>query len=349
MFQALVRPREPNFVGGVADKRRRKPEEARRLSLAYHPPAILAAILLASVSTTALAADPPVHVPAINPAAPLQTASADPAPKRWPPPLPLLSPSARLGPKERHGLALVHRWRSRHVMPAMGPRGEVRFLFGATMPTVVCSPMEICNISLQAGEVVTHIDLGDSVMWKVSPAVSGSGANQVTHLIIKPRDAGLHTTMDVETNRRTYAIRLVSTRFNFMPLVAFNYPDDAAAAWSAYQQTMGVDAGGLDTYANSCRGGIWVPYAISGDDPSWRPIGAWTNGRKTCVALPASVAFGTMPVLEKLNNDGGFFHGPSTSVINYRKDRNYLIFDGVLNRAVLIAGQMRVVLTRAGE
>jgi type IV secretion system protein VirB9 len=322
----------------------------------------LAAVLFASVPATVWAQSPaptnPVKVPAIQvpakagvkAAAPMRAAAADPPPAVMPPAIDMLSPSAPLGPKERHAVALVHRWRARRVMPAMGPRGEVRFLYGATMPTVVCAPLQICNIALQPGEVVTKVDIGDPVMWTVSPGISGSGPAQVTHLIVKPQDAGLHTTMDVETNRRTYAIRLVSTRYSYMPLVAFNYPDDQAAQWAAYRQTVSYEQ--PDTYANSCEGGTWIPYAISGDTPAWRPIGAWTNGRKTCIAFPAAMEYGSAPVLEKVDDDGGLFRRPTTQVVNYRKDGNYYIYDGTLDRAALISGvggaQTRVVLTREG-
>lgn len=72
--------------------------------------------------------------------------------------------------------------------------------------------------------------------WNISPGISGSGDNRVTHLIIKPADAGLVSSLVIETNRRTYAIKLVSTQHEWMPLVAFNCQDDMQSQWSAYQQ-----------------------------------------------------------------------------------------------------------------
>ena len=108
--------------------------------------------------------------------------------------------------------------------------GYVRFLFGATLPTVVCAPLQVCNLALQPGEVVNNINLGDSVRWKITPSLSGNGGSQTTHLIIKPTDAGLVSSLDIETNKRTYAIKLVSTQASWMPLVAFNYPEDATGA-----------------------------------------------------------------------------------------------------------------------
>ena len=122
-------------------------------------------------------------------------------------------------------------------MPQRGEDGVVRFLYGATLPTVVCAPLQVCDLALQPGEIVNNVNVGDKVRWNVSPGLSGSAGGQVTHLIIKPTDAGLVSSMAIETNRRTYAIKLVSTQHEWMPLVAFNYPDDMQRQWRAYQQT----------------------------------------------------------------------------------------------------------------
>ncbi|MGI4944061.1 MAG: TrbG/VirB9 family P-type conjugative transfer protein, partial [Janthinobacterium lividum] len=173
-----------------------------------------------------------------------QMASAG-VPATMPPAIPLLSPSrAVLNTKERRALSLSQRWKNRNEMPHAGEDGYVRFLFGATLPTVVCAPLQICNLSLQPGEIVNSVNLGDSVRWKVTPAISGNGGTQTTHLIIKAVDAGLTSSLDVETDRRSYAVKLVSTEAQWMPLVAFNYPDDAQAQWKAYQQQVSFGSAG---------------------------------------------------------------------------------------------------------
>jgi type IV secretion system protein TrbG len=341
--------RYPFDAGSAADKRPRKGKEARLSSTGFRLPAALAATLLAPA---AWAADPPPQVPAIQPgSANTPAASANTDQKTWPPGVQVLSPSAPLGPKERHGMALVHRWQGRHVMPAMGPRGEVRFLYGATMPTVVCAPLEITNIALQPGEIVQKLDLGDPTMWTVEPGISGTGMNQITHLLIKPADAGLVTTIDVETSRRTYAIRLSSTQRDYMPLVAFDYPSDQADLWAAYQQ-----ATAAQSMAPRPNAGSYLMYQIGGDNPPWRPIVVYSDGQKTYLEFAPAMAYGTAPVLEKLNG-GGFFSGPSTEVVNYRTYTDpergiFYIYDGVLERAELISGvggdQTRVYLTRIG-
>ena len=80
---------------------------------------------------------------------PTQGASA-PVPATMPPPIALVSPAvAPLNTKERAGVALSRRWANRSEMPHAGEDGYVRFLFGATLPTVVCAPLQVCNLALQ--------------------------------------------------------------------------------------------------------------------------------------------------------------------------------------------------------
>src|SRR6185312_10578148 len=169
---------------------------------------------------------------------PASQASAGGVPTTMPPPIRLVSPSAPLNAKEKQAVALSRRWANRRAMPHAGEDGVVRFLYGATLPTVVCAPLQVCDLALQPGEIVNNVNVGDKVRWNVAPGLSGSPAGQVTHLIIKPADAGLVSSMTVETNRRTYAIKLVSTQRSWMPLIAFNYPDDTQRQWSAYQQNV---------------------------------------------------------------------------------------------------------------
>jgi P-type conjugative transfer protein TrbG len=88
-------------------------------------------------------------------------------------------------------------------------------------------------VALQAGEQVNSIHLGDTARWTVEPAISGSGPTEVQHLIIKPMDVGLETSLVVTTNRRSYHLKLRSHRTEYMPQVAFTYPEEALAKWDA--------------------------------------------------------------------------------------------------------------------
>ncbi|MBR4738004.1 MAG: TrbG/VirB9 family P-type conjugative transfer protein, partial [Rhodocyclaceae bacterium] len=119
---------------------------------------------------------------------------------------------APLSRQEEEALAISNRWREGKTTaskPIAGKNGEVIFVFGAPA-TVVCAVLQICDVALQEGEQVNSINLGDTARWMVEPAITGRGANEVQHLIIKPLDIGLETSMVVTTNRRTYHMRLKS-------------------------------------------------------------------------------------------------------------------------------------------
>lgn len=274
-------------------------------------------------------------------------------PATMPPPIPLVSPgTAPLNAKERAGVALSRRWANRGEMPRAGEDGYVRFLYGATLPTVVCAPLQVCNLALQPGEIVNNVNLGDSVRWKVTPSVSGSGGAQTTHLIIKPTDAGLVSSLDVETNRRTYAVKLVSTQSSWMPLVAFNYPDDSQAQWQAYQQTVAFGPGATTLPTGENVANLQF-LCISGSGPSWSPVRAYTDGAKTYIEFPGSIGFQAAPALVALADDGSWFSRPSSQIVNYRVMGNRYVVDAALDRAALIAGvgggQQRVVLSRGRD
>ncbi|MFX8813117.1 TrbG/VirB9 family P-type conjugative transfer protein, partial [Acinetobacter baumannii] len=70
--------------------------------------------------------------------------------------------------------------------------------------------------------------VGDTVRWKVEPATSGEVGGQAIHLIVKPTEPGLITSMVVTTSRRTYHIQLKSHPTQYMARVGFDYPEDVS-------------------------------------------------------------------------------------------------------------------------
>src|ERR1700680_226641 len=54
------------------------------------------------------------------------------------------------------------RWQGEKNAPSPGPDGRVMYSFGAGLPTVVCAPLRVCMIELQAGEkIVGEPHIGD--------------------------------------------------------------------------------------------------------------------------------------------------------------------------------------------
>jgi type IV secretion system protein VirB9 len=91
-------------------------------------------------------------------------------------------------------------------------------------------------------------------------------------------------------------------------------------------------------------------FRISGDDPSWRPLRVYTDGRKTYIQFPRSLGFGTAPALVGLAHDGSWFSDPTEEMVNYRIVGDRYVVDQVLDRAELVtgvgSGQTRVLIAR---
>lgn len=261
------------------------------------------------------------------------------APPGLPPPVQHLSPSAPLNAKERTSAQMAQTWRNRNERPARGEDGVLRWSFGASLPSVVCSPLQVCDVALQPGEVVNAVHVGDKVRWSVMPAVAGAGSERTTHLIIKPSDAGLVSSVLVYTDLRIYSIKLVSTQAQWTPLTAFNYPEAAAAAWAQYGATMATPAKGAKGTAPVATGGgdIDFNYSVSGAAP-WRPLRVYAVSGKTYVQFPSSMQYGSAPALIGLANDGGWFSSPSEQMLRYRIAGDRYVVDGLLDLAELVTG-----------
>ena len=193
--------------------------------------------------------------------------------------------------QEREALALAKKWQSGDtttLKPVQGPDGSVRFLFGAQQPSIVCGVFQITDVELEPGEVVNSLHLGDQVRWTVEPALTGSGAAQIQHLVIKPHDAGLETSLMVTTNRRTYHLRLKSHRSQYMPRVAFIYPDAVMARWENQieRQKEEREAGTMPE-SGEYIGELDFDYRISGD--GLKPLRVYNDGVHTIIQMPRNM------------------------------------------------------------
>jgi len=258
-----------------------------------------------------------------------------------------------LTPQEKAAVAIAKRWRdagATGMKPVAGPDGSVRYLFGAQQPSIVCAVLQVCDVELQAGEQVNSIQLGDTARWTIEPAISGAGAAEVQHLIIKPMDVGLETSLVVTTNRRTYHLRLRSHRTEFMPRVGFTYPEEAVAKWEAMKSREGRDKRERTmAQTGEYLGDLSFAYEVAGNAP-WKPVRVYNDGVKTIIQMPAAMANTEAPTLLVVRRDGGVFTEAETVMVNYRVQGDRYIVDSVFDKALLIAGvgsgQQRVTITR---
>lgn len=255
--------------------------------------------------------------------------------------------------QEKAAIAIAKRWSAgaaTGMQPVAGADGTVRFLFGAQQPSIVCAVLQVCDVALQPGEQVNSLHLGDTARWMVDPAITGSGPAEVQHLIIKPMDVGLETSLIVTTNRRAYHMRLRSHRTEYMPQVAFTYPGDALAKWDAIRtrEARAQDATTIPE-TGEYLGDLDFEYELSGEAP-WKPVRVYNDGRKTIIQMPDAMAQTEAPSLLVVRKDGGLFSDDDTIVVNYRVQGDRYIVDMVFDKAILIAGvgrdQDRVTVSR---
>jgi type IV secretion system protein TrbG len=248
-----------------------------------------------------------------------------------------------LSRQERRALSIANKWKGHNsigMAPTPGKNGAVSYQFGAEQPSVVCAVLQVCDVALQAGEQVNSINLGDTARWTIEPAITGSGENEIQHIIIKPMDVGLETSLVVTTNRRTYHLRLRSHRKEYMPQVVFTYPDEEQTKWNALRQQASKERQDKTIpQTGEYLGNLDFAYEIKPNGSiSWTPVRVFNDKQKTIIEMPEAMAQTEAPTLLVVRREGGVFEDDETVQVNYRVQGNRYIVDSVFDSAILIAG-----------
>lgn len=202
---------------------------------------------------------------------------------------------------------------------------------------VYTSPGRVTVIRLQPGEDLVTVAAGDTVQWIVGDTASGSGANRRVAVMVKPVRVGIKTNLVITTSRRTYLLELTSTPKAWMASVSWEYPKDQMLALQAQTQAADAQApvaGGLSLDQLHFR------YAITGDDPPWKPVRAFDDGRHVYVQFPAGIAQGELPPLFVVGPDG------KGELVNYRFRAPYDIVDRLFGAAELRLGGKKAAVVR---
>jgi len=305
---------------------------------------------------------PPLQVPPLasrNAAVQSSTAGAQPVkgsevPAGWKP------PNAELNAAAVSAAAVSHQWETGEATPTPGPDGKVVYVFGQGMPVMVCAPLRVCAVELQAGEhLQSQPQIGDSRRWEITPVMSGSGLYVTPLLIVKPIEAGLETDLIVPTDRRTYVLRLISDPTRFVSRLAFQYPGEDRVKWATFQAQQDAakrDAeilaaqerakdkqAGVIPMADNAIDNLYFDYKLSGD-AAFRPDRVLDDGQHTYLIYPNDGRFRELPTLLMVVNG-------KTELVNFRVDGSRYIVDRLFDKAVLVVGvgkkQTRVTITRA--
>lgn len=247
--------------------------------------------------------------------------------------------SVVLSPQEKKAISIGKEWQTGRTTSTAVPGGDgaITFSYGGGQVQIVCAVLKVCDISLQPGEQVNNLNAGDP-RFTVEPAVSGSGDNQVIHMILKPLDVGLDTDLVVTTDRRTYHFRLRSTRNETMPFARFTYPEDAAAKWAAIRQAKAKELHENTIPATQeYLGNLDFNYKVDGKT-RWKPVRVYNDGVKTIIEMPDSINQTEAPTLLVVRRDSGLFSDAETEMVNYRIQDTRYIVDSIFDKAILVAG-----------
>lgn len=263
----------------------------------------------------------------------IQPETGNPAPAAMPE-IDYLNPkSVPLTDKEKKALRLSGSWSRQGVEPVLTGGGKVVYVHGASLPTIVAAPMQVCDVELQAGETVHEIVVGDSSRWMVDSGTAGSGPGATAHLFIKPVDSGLESSAVVTTDRRVYHLRLVSQRSGHTPYVGFLYSEGLKqqAAWRQARETKEREWGSTSVDGKTTDlSALNFNYEVKGK-AKWKPERVYDDGQQTFIRLPEKSASGEMPVLLVRK-------GKQDVLVNYRVKDSAMIVDGLFDRIALIIG-----------
>ncbi|YBV94002.1 P-type conjugative transfer protein TrbG (plasmid) [Phyllobacteriaceae bacterium JZ32] len=190
---------------------------------------------------------------------------------------------------------------------------------------VYAAPGQITDIALEPGESLTGagpIAAGDTARWIIGDTESGSGTTRRVHILVKPTRPDISTNLVVTTDRRVYMIELRSGEKPYMPSVAWAYPQPLASQRRAVPATPVIPAVAARNYR----------YGLTGDNPPWRPVSVYDDGRRVYVEFPRGIVQGELPPLFVIGPDG------EAEIVNTRVYQNILIVDRLFGAAELRLG-----------
>ena len=205
-----------------------------------------------------------------------------------------------------------------------------------TLYRLYTAPEQVSDIVLEAGESLISVAAGDTARWVIGDTTSGTGPTRRTHILVKPSAAGLSTNLVIATDRRVYHVQLESTPSASMASISWTYPEDAllalkSAAEAAPQAPVSADVAVASLDFN---------YRIEGDNPKWRPLRAFDDGRQVFIEFPPTLPDGEAPPLF-VRGEGG-----RAELVNYRLRGRYYVVDRLFSAAELRLGEKRQQVVR---
>lgn len=190
---------------------------------------------------------------------------------------------------------------------------------GRDLYVVSCAPLTVCTIFLAAGEspsATQPLTVGDSARWKFEV---GSTAGRY-FVAIKPTEANIATSLQINTDRAAHVLRLISVPF--VRAITYAFPDITVRASVA-----------MPTPTPTDKPRINADYRISGI-ASFRPVGQiYSDGDRTYIPMGQN-AF--QPTIYGIDESGQQY--PIHVVPPQYQGDSMLVLDGVPQHFVMETG-----------
>ena len=208
---------------------------------------------------------------------------------------------------------------------------------------VYTSPSQVTDIALEKGEALTSVSAGDTERWTVGDTVSGSGANEQVHILVKPMAPQLSTNAVITTTKRTYYLDLKSFADTYMAAVSWRYPHDSIRQIKSriLDEPRVTQASFTKANLDFDPEELRFDYSIKGDTPIWRPTRVFDDGQKIYIEFPEGLAVSEAPPL--FITDGDDKMG---KLVNYRVKDGFYIVDRLFDFAELRLGEKDQTVVR---
>lgn len=209
------------------------------------------------------------------------------------------------------------------------------------MPMLQCSPMQLCKVILEKGELINSINFGDHTNWKDTTSYIG---NQKTGdgswvVMVEPNASKISTTLDIATNKRMYRLRVISKPKSISQTINFWYPQETlnyATVQAQMQHNKQLQqAQNVMPQYNIDLNHLNNNYTYSSPNdqtPVWKPETVFDDGSKTFIKLPPISSRVAQPVFFVMQNG-------EQALANYRYNKPYIIYDGIFKEGVLLSGK----------
>ncbi|WP_375764442.1 P-type conjugative transfer protein TrbG [Bradyrhizobium sp. Pha-3] len=180
----------------------------------------------------------------------------------------------------------------------------------------------------RSGQKIRHPHFPNNSRLSFRPA----GPTRAMSFGVKPTLPDIQTNLVVLTDRRAYHLELVSTKQTYMASISWTYPTDTLVA--LHKQNAIAQANEERVADRGVRlDSLDFRYRIEGDDPPWRPVRAFDDGRKVYIQMPSGLSQGEAPPLFVAGADG------RPNLVNYRVRGSYYIVDRMFGAAELRLGE----------